>query len=60
MDFSELLQYAQRGNEDSAKEILQMYTPLLYHKSLCSGILDEDLFQELNATLMVCIRTFRV
>ena len=40
-------------------EIFEMYRPLLIKNALVDGIFDEDLYQELTAELLKCIRYFR-
>ena len=41
-------------------DIFLMYRPLLFKESCVNGIFDEDLFQELSATLIHCIRLFKL
>ena len=45
--------------EDAILEIFEMYRPLLIKNALVDGIFDEDLYQELTAELLKCIRYFR-
>lgn len=45
--------------EDAILEIFEMYRPLLIKNALVEGIFDEDLYQELTAELLKCIRYFR-
>ena len=47
------------GDEDAILEIFEMYRPLLIKNALVEGIFDEDLYQELTAELLKCIRYFR-
>lgn len=59
MNFKELLYRARQGDEDAILEIFEMYRPLLIKSALVDGIFDEDLYQELTAELLKCIRYFR-
>ena len=58
MNFEMLLRQAQKGNRESQEEIFRMYRPLLIKNSMDNNVFDEDLYQELSATLMNCIRKF--
>lgn len=60
MNFMDTLLQAQQGSEPAIEEILQRYRPLLLKESVCSGVFDEDLYQELCMTLVNCIRNFRI
>lgn len=60
MNFKGLLLQAQQGSESAAEEILSRYKSLLLKESICNGVFDEDLYQELCITLLNCIRNFRV
>ena len=51
MNFKELLYRARRGDEDAILEIIK--------NALVEGIFDEDLYQELTAEFLKCIRYFR-
>ena len=55
----EFLYRARQGDEDAILEIFEMYRPLLIKNALVEGIFDEDLYQELTAELLKCIRYFR-
>lgn len=59
MSFDELLYRAKAGDMDAKAEIFAMYRPLLIKYSLVNRRFDEDLYQELAAELMKCIRYFR-
>ena len=59
MSFNELLYRAKAGDMDAKAEIFAMYRPLLIKYSLVNRRFDEDLYQELAAELMKCIRYFR-
>lgn len=58
MSFELLLRQAQKGDKEAQEEIFQMYRPLLIKNSMDNNVFDEDLYQELSATLMNCIRKF--
>lgn len=55
MKFEELLKRAKSGDKDAQEEVLQMYRPLLIKNSMDMNVFDEDLYQELSATLLQCI-----
>lgn len=59
MSFEELLRKAQGGDKAAQEEIFQMYRPLLIKNSMDTNVFDEDLYQELSATLMKCIFKFQ-
>ena len=60
MNFEELLKMAQSGNKEAQEEIFRMYRPLLIKQSMDMNVFDEDLYQELSATLLQCIVKFRI
>lgn len=60
MNFKEILLQAQSGREPAIEELLTRYRSLLLKESICEGVLDEDLYQELCITLLHCIRNFRI
>lgn len=60
MNFEQLLKKAQDGNKDAQEEIFRMYRPLLIKNSMDRNVFEEDLYQELSATLLNCIRKFVV
>jgi len=59
MNFEEVLYRAQTGDKEAVLQILEMFRPLLIKNSLVNGRFDEDLYQELTAELLKCIRYFR-
>ena len=59
MSFDELLFRAKAGDMEAKTEIFAMYRPLLIKNALVNGRFDEDLYQELTAELLKCIRYFR-
>ena len=60
MNFKDLLRRAKDGDQQAKEEIFLMYRSLLFKESCVNGIFDEDLFQELSATLIHCIRLFKL
>ena len=58
MSFEMLLRQAQKGDKEAQEEIFRMYRPLLIKNSMDNNVFDEDLYQELSATLMNCIKKF--
>lgn len=58
MNFELLLRQAQKGDKEAQEKIFQMYCPLLIKNSMDNNVFDEDLYQELSATLINCIRKF--
>ena len=60
MNFEDLLRRAKDGDAEAIKEIHLMYRPLLIKNAMEFGVFDEDLYQELCAALMQCIRMFTI
>ena len=60
MNFRDILISAQNGSEQAIEELMTRYKALLLKESICSGIFDEDLYQELCIVLLNCIRNFRI
>lgn len=60
VNFKNLLLRAKDGDQQAKEEIFLMYRPLLFKESCVNGLFDEDLFQELSATLIHCIRMFKL
>lgn len=60
MNFKDLLLRAKDGDQQAKEEIFLMYRPLLFKESCVNAIFDEDLFQELSATLIHCIRMIKL
>lgn len=52
MNFELLLRQAQKGDKTAQEEIFRMYRPLLIKNSMDNNVFDEDLYQELSATLI--------
>ena len=60
MNFEKLLEQAKAGDEKAQEEIFRMYRPLLIKNAMEQNVFEEDLYQELSATLLSCIRRFRI
>ena len=59
-EFEVVLRLAKMGDKEAMEEIYQMLRPLLVKNSLDFGVFDEDLYQELCQTLLLCIIKFRL
>ena len=65
MNFEDLLRRAKEGEAEAIQQIHpvwfhRMYRPLLIKNAMELGIFDEDLYQELCAALLQCIRMFTI
>lgn len=60
MNFEQLLRQAKEGDVRAREEIFRMYRPLLVKHSMDNNVFDEDLFQELSAILLQCIKKFSI
>lgn len=60
MNFKELLQRAKMDDRQAKQEIFSMYRPLLVKEAVVNGVFDEDIYQELCETLLLCIQKFRI
>lgn len=60
MNFEKLLERAKSGDKDAQEEIFRMYRPLLIKNAMEQNRFEEDLYQELSATLLNCIRKFTI
>ncbi|GFI45139.1 hypothetical protein IMSAGC019_00449 [Lachnospiraceae bacterium] len=60
MNFEMLLERAKAGDKEAREEIFRMYRPLLIKNSMDRNVFDEDLYQELSATLLNCIQKFQI
>ncbi|MDE6261191.1 MAG: helix-turn-helix domain-containing protein [Oscillospiraceae bacterium] len=60
MNFKDILTQAQHGSEQAIAEVMARYKSLLLKESVCRGLFDEDLYQELCIILLNCIRNFRI
>lgn len=60
MSFEKLLEQTKSGDKNAQEEIFRMYRPLLIKNAMEQNRFEEDLYQELSATLLNCIRKFRI
>jgi len=60
MSFEELLRRAKAGDQKAQEAIFLLYRSMLNKHSMVWNVFDEDLFQELSATLYNCIMKFRI
>lgn len=60
MSFEKLLEQAKIGDRNAQEEIFRMYRPLLIKNAMEQNRFEEDLYQELSATLLNCIRKFQI
>lgn len=60
MNFEMLLERAKAGDKEAREEIFRMYRPLLIKNLMDRNVFDEDLYQELSATLLNCIQKFQI
>ncbi len=60
MSFEKLLEQAKSGDKNAQEEIFWMYRPLLIKNAMEQNRFEEDLYQELSATLLNCIRKFQI
>lgn len=58
MEFEELLQYARTYDKKAMMDIIEMYRPLLISQAIINEKFDEDLYQELVYTMLLCILKF--
>ncbi len=60
MEFELLLRAAQYGDVLAEEKIFRTYRPLLIKFSMDRENFDEDLYQELSAAILNCIRKFKI
>ena len=60
MSFEKLLEQAKSGDKNAQEEMFRMYRPLMIKNAMEQNRFEEDLYQELSATLLNCIRKFRI
>ena len=60
MNFEMLLRKVQESDKEAQEEIFLIFFPLLIKYSMDINIFDEDLYQELSATLLKCIQKFHI
>ena len=60
MSFKELIIEAQKGNNESITEIIEMYMQVVNKHSYIDGRIDEDLRQEILLKIITNIGKFKV
>ncbi len=60
MGFTELLLLAKNSDNDAIGLLFEMYRPLLAKESHIEQLFDEDLYQILNKTFLICIKTIEI
>ena len=60
MSFKETLLRAKGMDSTAMSTIISMYTPLLIKEAIVQNMFDEDLYQELQATLLNCIQKIKI
>jgi len=60
VNFKELLQQAKMDDQQAKQEIITMYRPLLVKEAVVNRVFDEDIYQELCETLLLCIPKFQI
>ena len=59
-DFEKLLERAKAGDKAAQETVFRMYRPLLVKNAMEQNVFEEDLYQEFSATLLNCIKVFKV
>ena len=60
MKFIDLLYRAKASDRQAVEELLNLYQPLITKEAIVDGVLDEDLYQELQIEFIHCIRQFDI
>ena len=60
MNFKELLLRAQADDQQAKEKLLSLYQPLLMKEAVINGVFDEDVYQELCITLLICIQRIQI
>ena len=60
MNFKKLLLCAKSDDMSAIMQFTDMYKPLLIKESIINGSLDDDLYQELWLTLLLCIKKIEI
>lgn len=56
--FKEVLLKAKSGDKEARKQLFVKYCPMLKKNAIVDGRYDEDLFQELSKTFLICMNRF--
>ena len=60
MNFMDLLCRAKESDQQAVEMLLKLYQPLMMKEAIIDGVLDEDLYQELQIVFIQCIRQFYI
>ena len=60
MNFWDLLRRAKDSEQQAVEQLLKLYQPLMMKEAIIDGVLDEDLYQELQIVFIQCIRQFDI
>lgn len=60
MNFEDLLRRAKASEQQAVEQLLKLYQPLMMKEAIVNGMLDEDLYQELQIVFIHCIRQFDI
>ena len=60
MNFEELLRRAKASEQQAVEQLLKLYQPLMMKEAIVDGVLDEDLYQELQIVFIHSIRKFDI
>lgn len=60
MNFMDLLCRAKESDQQAVEMLLKLYQPLMMKEAIIDGVLDEDLYQELQIVFIQCIRQFDI
>ena len=59
MEFKELLNAAQSGDDLAMEQLLKLYQPMLTKQSTIDGVVDQDIYSELCDECVCAVREFR-
>ena len=59
MEFKELLDAAQSGDNLAMEQLLKLYQPMLTKQSTIDGVVDQDVYSELCDEFVSAVREFR-
>lgn len=60
MNFEELLRRAKASEQQAVEQLIKLYQPLMMKEAIIDGVLDEDLYQELQIVFICCIQKFDI
>ena len=59
MEFKELLDAAQSGDDLAMEQLLKLYQPMLTKQATIDGVVDQDVYSELCDEFVCAVREFR-